>query len=291
MKNSIYLNFILLACLNSTSLQVYAEQAAAPPGKIVYEDRIQFVQTLLDKSSATKQIDASGNADAIERRNVARTHFELAKVAHGKGDLDTANEELIEATKIMFDAVRLAKKDEVVEEKKRRDYQDRLNSINALMEAHGRVSQEKHKEGKELDLLVAEKVSNANALLKAGELDRARVVLDEAYVAAKIAINTLRSGDTLVRSLNFETKEDEYNYEIDRNNTHQMLIKILMKDHVNTPGTEKMVQEFMDKATALRQEAEKQAAAGNHETAIKTLEESTKNLVRALRGAGIYIPG
>ena len=39
----------------------------------------------------------------------------------------------------------------------------------------------------------------------------------------------MRSGDTLVRSLNFASKEEEYRYEIDRNDTHQMLIKVLVE--------------------------------------------------------------
>ena len=52
-----------------------------------------------------------------------------------------------------------------------------------------------------------------------------------------------------------------------------------------------MVEKFMDKASSLRQQAEKQASNGDYDAAIQTLEHSTKEIVRAIRGAGIYIPG
>ena len=52
-----------------------------------------------------------------------------------------------------------------------------------------------------------------------------------------------------------------------------------------------MTKSFLDKAAELRKQAEQQASAGDHEAAIKSLEDSTKNLVRAMRGSGVYIPG
>ncbi|MEE8321046.1 MAG: hypothetical protein V3R68_04295 [Gammaproteobacteria bacterium] len=292
-KITVCLSLLLFIVINTTVCRFVAAEAVKPPGEVAYEDRIQFVRTLLEKSSAAQQVDASGNPDAKQRHEDARLHFHQAQQAHATGDLDMANKELIEATRIMFEAVRLAKKKDVVEGKKRRDYKDRLDSINALMEAHGRVSQEKGKQadGIELEQVVSDKVSKANSLLEEDKLDEARAKLDEGYIAAKIAINSLRGGDTLVRSLHFETREEEYNYEIDRNNTHQMLIKILRKEKKKSDGTNKMVQSFMDKAAELRDKAEQQAGAGDHEAAILTLEESTKYLVRALRSSGIYIPG
>ena len=289
----ISLNLFLFTVINLIVYQGVVAEEVKPPGEIAYSERVKFVKTLLEKSSATKQIDESGNQEAIQRREESRSLLQQAQQAHEADDLDAANKKLIEATKVMFEAVRLAGRKEITSEKKQRDYQDRLDSINALMEAHDRVSDEKGKqaEGLELEQLVLDRVSRANALLKSGQEDEARQVLDEAYIAAKVAINTLRSGDTLVRSLHFETKEEEYNYEIDRNDSHKMLIKILTKDKNASGGMDKMVQNFMNKAVELRQEAEKQANSGDYEAAIKTLEESTKNLVRALRSSGIYIPG
>ncbi len=129
----------------------------------------------------------------------------------------------------------------------------------------------------------------ANQLRVSGDLDAARVRLDEAYVAIKIAVEHQRSGDTLVRSLSFKNKEEEYYYELDRNDTHRMLIKLLLEESGRSKATN--LRQFLEQAQALRNQAETEAAAGKFGAAVKSLENSTTQLVRALRRAGIYIPG
>jgi len=51
------------------------------------------------------------------------------------------------------------------------------------------------------------------------------------------------------------------------------------------------VKQYLDKAGQLRFASERQASQSNHEAAIKSLEQSTQNLIRALRNAGFFIPG
>ena len=48
---------------------------------------------------------------------------------------------------------------------------------------------------------------------------------------------------------------------------------------------------FINKAVALREDAESAAGQKKYEEAIELLEESTKELIRAIRSAGVYIPG
>jgi hypothetical protein len=52
-----------------------------------------------------------------------------------------------------------------------------------------------------------------------------------------------------------------------------------------------MVQKYLEQAAALRTSSEGAAAKKDFEGAIRLLEDSTKELVRAIRGAGVYIPG
>jgi hypothetical protein len=52
-----------------------------------------------------------------------------------------------------------------------------------------------------------------------------------------------------------------------------------------------MVQGFIAKAKELRAKADAAASGKDYATGVKLLEESTTELVRAIRGAGIYIPG
>lgn len=259
----------------------------------VSANRLQSVEKLIENSSAARQVEASGEPQALARRDEARALYKQALAAAQAGDQEQAEKLLSQATKTMFEAVRMADQEEVVAEKHARDFDSRLESVNALLEAHDRVSQEKGAEvaNGELRSLVQRKLADAQSLREQGRPEEGRKRLDEAYVAAKVAIENLRGGDTLVRSLNFETKEEEYRYEVDRNDTHQMLIKVLLQEKMEKAGVEQMVQQFMGKAAEARAEAERKAAGGDYDGAVSTMEESTKHLVRAIRSAGIYIPG
>jgi hypothetical protein len=98
----------------------------------------------------------------------------------------------------------------------------------------------------------------------------------------------MRRGDTLVRSLKFAHPREEYDYEIDRNDTHRMLIQLLLAERKDLAPR---MQGHVDQAAALRAAAEASAARAEHTQAIQQLEASTRELVRAIRAGGLYIPG
>ena len=97
--------------------------------------------------------------------------------------------------------------------------------------------------------------------LKKNEYKKARKLLDSGYDIAKVELEKLRGGDTLVRSLNFANPEEEYEYELDRNDTHRMLVTVLLEEKRGKKGVDKMVKKFMGKAEVLRKQAEAQAHA------------------------------
>lgn len=264
------------------------------PGKEQTGARLKFVEKLTEHSSAARQVKASTNPDAKARHEQARALYAKALSAHNANDYKTAAELLNQALRTMFEAVRMADPDKVLAEKRERDFQNRLASVNALTDAHNRVSQEKgaRAANTELQQLVERKVSQAHTLRQAGKLVEGRRALDEAYVAINVAIESLRGGDTLVRELHFDTKEEEYHYEVDRNDTHRMLVQVLLREKMEGSETiRKMVQSFIDKAAGTRSEAEALAGRGDYDAAVKTMEQSTKDILRAIRSAGIYIPG
>ena len=259
------------------------------------ESRFQTVEKLLTISSAAKTINESDNADAKQKQADAIELFEQAKTAADDGDGERAKALLGEATKMMFAATRMVKKKGDFSEKYLRDFDTRLASVEALSDAYHNIRKEKGlggPEDSELYSFVQEKIAEAKKLKQQGRLKEGRKMLDKAYVSTKIAIEQLRGGETLVRSLNFETPKDEYHYEIDRNDTHTMLVTVLLKEKVEASDRVKeMVDKFMAKAKVLRQKADEQAKNGEYETAITTLEQSTKEIVRAIRSAGVFIPG
>lgn len=257
--------------------------------------RLQSVGKLVGESSAARRIAASDNAAAMDMRARADGLLMSAREAHAAGKLNEAGSLLDQASRTMFEAVRLLDTDQSLVDKQGRDFDARLESITALCEAYDRISVEKGRgTGADSDLypIVHKKLDAAKQLREAGRVTEGRGLLDEAYVAAKVGIEHLRGGDTLVRELDFKSSEEEYDYEIDRNDTHRMLVQVLLKEKMGADNTlETRISRFMDKAAVLRGRAEREAVAGNYEQAVRTLEESTHEIVKAIRSSGIYIPG
>jgi flagellin-specific chaperone FliS len=279
------------------SMLVFMMLAMAPfsSGAAPAESHLQKAEKLLRESTAARRVLDSDNAPAKARYAQALELLQQARDTSARGDQEKLDSLLNEATKIMFDATRMIEKDESFAIKDLRDYDTRLDSILALCKAYENIREEKGlgpAKDSELYPFVHRRLDQAKELKQQNQLKQGRKVLDEAYVAAKVAIEHLRGGETLVRTLEFDTAEDEYNYEVDRNDTHRMLVKMLLQEKMKTSNNiESMVSGFMQKADELRTQADAMAKGGDYKAAISTLEQSTKEIVRAIRSAGIYIPG
>ncbi|MEO5660036.1 MAG: hypothetical protein ABIQ90_09585 [Polaromonas sp.] len=258
------------------------------------ERRLASVATLIEKSSAAKQIEASANPEALVLRGKARELRQQADEAYKSGNYANASRMLDQAAKLMFEGVHLAAPSQLTGAKDQRDFDSRMESVKALLAALKRINTEKNQglKGTQSGNTLDAQTREAAALAAAGKVTEGRVLLDKVYVSAKQAIEGLREGETLVRSLNFASKEEEYHYEIDRNDTHKMLIKVLLDEkRATNAGLDGMVQKSLEQATVLRGNAEAMAAKKDFDAGIKLLEDSTKELVRAIRSAGVYIPG
>ena len=258
------------------------------------ERRVQSVGTLIESSSAARQIESSGVSAAREKRDNARLMHREANATLRGGDLAAATKLLDLAAREMMAGARLAKPEQVNGEKARRDFDARLESAQALLAAQQRITQEKSagREAQDATRSIEQQIAQAQKLAAQERITEARALLDRAYLTARVSIESLRRGDTLVRSLIFTSKREEFDYEIDRNETHRMLINVLLSERKDAGGAmPPAMQAFVDQAAALRKDADAQARRGDHEGAIKTLEASTRELVRAIRAGGIYIPG
>lgn len=255
--------------------------------------RLANVERLLTRSSAAMEIKNGGNSAALDAKSSAEAHFRKAHDLHAAGDDAGANKELDAAVALMMQAVRASDDEEPISTKQNDDYQRRRESVEALALAHERISAEKRAEQRnaELQLDVTSRLRTADQLLEQGKPAPARAALDDTYEIVKNAVESLREGDTLVKELHFSSKEEEYYYEIDRNDTHLMLIQVLLADKAGDDHAQDTAAQFIRSASAMRKQAEAEAGNENYPEAVSLLEQSTKELIRAIRGAGIYIPG
>ena len=285
---------VMLTCLIGlvlTPLTVFAEKTP-PSSGITLEavtSRVDNLTRLVTVSKGAQRVKSSGNENALSSQQRALDLIEIAKSQIDSQRYQEANKTLNGVTKEMFAAIRLVGNPDKGK-KKSADFERRASSVKELLAALGRITDEKHTSSDELKRIQNE-VERARKVQAKGDIDTARKILDNAYVDSKKAIEGLRGGDTLVRSLNFASKEEEYHYELDRNDTHKMLVKVLLKEKMEKESLKKMVNRFVAKAEKLRGDAAKKANTGDHDSGVKLLEKSTKELVRAIRMGGVYIPG
>ena len=261
---------------------------------------IVFVERLVNESAAAKQIIEGNNDEAKALREKSILYLKEAIAAQEQGNAEVVAEALSNAKKAIFTAMRLVG-GKVVKDKKRENYNKKRQSLKSLLAAHQRVREEKLAQGDaakqiaqaavEVEDHVKTKMAEAQIHFDRGELNDAMGLVNSSYLSIKLSITHMRNGERLVRSLHFETSEDEYRYELDRNDTHKMLISTVLKEKYADPRFGKLMDIPLQKAEGLRAQAESQAAGGDYEAAIKLLEDSTKQVIRAIRMAGIFIPG
>jgi hypothetical protein len=269
-------------------VEPYATIAVTKPQ---LESRLKSLNLLIESSSVARQAALSNDPAAGQHRQAARDNLAQATDAVNKGDLPRAAQLLNNSAKEMFECARIAAPKSVSEDKKRKDFSARLDSVTALRDALIRVSAEKNQEHRTGETISKVDPMVLDAKIAAPvDIDHARALLDKAYSMVKLEVEALREGDTLVRSLKFDSKADEYRYELDRNDTHQMLITLLLKEERKDPKVDSMVNNAVKEAGRLRSRAEEARKKGDYEAAVEALEKSTDELVRAIRAAGVDIP-
>ena len=282
---------IVLAAITLASGSAVAGPEAAATSDV--SSRLVYVERLLTESSAAQKVDASGKAEAIEMKARAQAHFDEARRLSESGDNSGAEAELGEAIRLMTSAARAANGDAKVTQKQTDDYGTRKESVTALAKAHDRIASEKGK--KDMNHALQEKVSAdlavSDELMAQGKGDEARAMLDATYESVKASLEGLRGGDALVRELNSATPADEYLYALARNDTHRMLVEVLLAEKMQASPMRKTADGFIAQAGELRKQAEVAAGKKQFEEAIDLLEASTKEFIRAIRSAGVYIPG
>lgn len=280
---------VVITALALTSIPSAAAVADEPGGDEL-ASRISMVHTLLYESSAARRVEASDSEEAQRKRAEAIALYDSAQAP---GDIEERKAMLKHAVELMYAASAAVPRSASSIDKSRRDFGKRRESLDALLDAHERIMAEKGTSETHASLLdsIESDISAADTLLDGGDVDAARDRLDRAYEVTRLAVESSRKGETLKRELKFDTPEDEYHYELDRNETHRMLLSVLLKDKMSDQRIREKVDAFVATADDFRATADSLARDKQFSEAIGALERSTAELVKAIRGAGVYIPG
>ena len=278
--------FLLLAAAGAGA----QERVPADLGTV--RQKAQYVENLVTSSVSVARIEQQGDAAARDKLAEARALVEEAKRELDAGAADAANAKLDQALTMVNTEIRRLSGDEVVQAHDREVYERRLAAVRAFLGAYARVAEEGASraaaaQAETLRTLIAK------AEGEAAQQDYAKAIatLDAAYRQARGEIREMRQGQTLTRSLDFETVEEAYDYELGRNASHFLLLQYAQQEKTPQGSVVQRIEGNRQQAEKLRAEAERKAAAGEHAEAIGLLNESTDLLLKAIRMSGLFVPG
>lgn len=267
-------------------------QAVDPNQAVAVAKKLELLQRYLDSNSATK-IAESDNAAAIELLARARQRGDQALQSYNVGDMAIAGERLTEAFRAYTEALDTlrAKRSGGAEIKQqnaslREEITSYLQAFDQALLEKGPAASGLLNRGRVNDLLEESRYLEEN-----GDPQTAQNRLKEAYGMAVGALSRVRENETVVYALDFRTPADEYRYEQNRHQSYTMLVDQMRNSSELSEQALKLAQRYADEGAKLRAEAENQAAAGQYEAAIQTMEEANKRLVRSLQMMGLSIPG
>jgi len=293
-----------LALLSAAMLcmAIFAAQAVAaeqsprvPAEKSVVDQKMLLVENMAYRSIAAKTIAESGDSEAIAALDKAKGLIEDAKKAGAGGQYQEADDRLNQALKLINDHATRLTRTSVGAARAKVLFERRRHAVETFLSAYERVSSDPKADvsrlPKEHTAWIAEKLAEADALAAKGQYEKAQEPLEAAYERTRGLIRSMRAGQTLTRSLNFATAEEEYQYELKRNDSHFALLEFAIVEKTPLGSVVERIHQNRDKARTVREAAEAKAKKGDYPGAIAELNSSTEILLQAIRMSGIYVPG
>jgi len=259
------------------------------------DEKWLLVESMAYRSVAAKTIAASGDKEAIAALDKAKSLIGDAKAAGAGGQYKEANDKLNEALKLINDHARRLTLGSVGAERAKVLFERRRHAVETFLKAYERVSSDPKADASQLPKehtgWIAEELTGADALFAKGQHERALEQLEAAYERTRGLIRSMRTGQTLTRSLNFATAEEEYNYEFKRNDSFFALLEFAIVEKNPSGSIVERIHQDRDKAREVRRTADALAKSGDFAGAITALNSSTNILLQAIRMSGIYVPG
>ncbi|MFM9845839.1 MAG: hypothetical protein ACKVP3_01595 [Hyphomicrobiaceae bacterium] len=269
------------------------QTSPAPATQESTHQKAEYLRLLTTDSVSARKIEDSGDVEAIANLETAR---DLVTEAHddlAAGKIEVADKKLNDALRLINAETQRLSQDEVKEKRAEDLYNKRLKSVKQFLLAIGRVADEKGLSSSLAQQIekTKQEVVEAERLARQGDFKNAREKLDAAYLATRADIRDMRQGDKLTRTLTFATAEEEYKYELDRNDSHFMLLDLAIAETQAPKSILPRIDKSREAAKKLRSAAEALSAKGDHAGAINSLVQSTDMLLKAIRLTGISLPG
>lgn len=253
-------------------------------------NKLKLLTIMVTSSPAAQRIEASEHSTEAKALLVqAREAHEQAQHYLEQGQLDAAERFLDEGLRVFGTAARTVTNRERAQAGERKRYADLQDRIASFRTAFASIVAEKGAmTATVLDATALQaRLDQADALQQEQRYQEANLPLSQALTMLEQALAEVRAEETLVRTLEFASPEAEYAYEVERNRSYEMLVKLMLSEASASAASRTMIAQFSRRNDTARVQAETLAAAGDAAAALEALEGGTQQLVRALRLTGL----
>ena len=252
-------------------------------------NKVKFMDWLVNDSPVSKRVEDSKDEEAKQQLERAREMWEQAVEHSEKSEYALAEVHISEGLKLMTRISRKFKDQDRVRQARIDLYKQVKDHVDMFVIAFDRIVDEKGGDHV-LKMLDRDKlnalVSSAESKYAEGDLAMANHLMRQAADMVDHALSDARHEDVLLRELSFENLEEEYAYEVERNESYVMIIDLLQKKSATSEASAGYVQKMIEANAKKREEAELLVKNGEFEQGITLLEKSTDKLSRALRVSG-----
>jgi hypothetical protein len=252
-------------------------------------NKVKLLGWLVNDSPVSKRIENSEDAEAKQQLKRSQDMWQQAREHSEKSEFELAEVHISEGLKLMTRLSRKVKDQDREKQARIKLYKQVKEHVDMFVSAFDRIAVEKGEDNVRgmLDRNELETVmSRAETAFDDGELAMANHLMRQAADMVDTALSDARHEDVLLHELNFESLEEEYEYEVSRNESYVVLIDLMQKKTARSQSSASYVKTLIEANTKLRQQADEHASYGQLEQGIAILEKGTDKLSRALRVSG-----
>ena len=277
---------MMIKSLSALCLAVLVTTSAAMAEVVKPSPKINYADNLLMNSKTAKRLENMDSEEARLALQEARDLLERAKEAHNSGQKAEGSSLSSLALKKFTQAAKLLPKSQSALKVQRKRYIELDEEITSYLEWYDSASYVSGDEQETLDKAKLN-ISEAKILFENSKYEEANKILARVLDDVVVMTNRSMTSTEIVNSLDFETPEQEHKYELARNNEYKRLIPIAEQQKEPKGGKLMLFKRFVKKAEDIRAQADVELQAGDIQTSIKTLQNSTDQYLRALRMVGI----
>jgi hypothetical protein len=282
-----FLAFIFLTCLNP----IHAEPSADLEQKQrLTEQKLKLVEMMIE-APATKSRIATGDPEISALIETSRTLTQQAKLALSAKNYSQATQQLDEALRYVFKINSRASNSTANEENQKQKFHDFSQQIASYRAAL--LDMIKNSDNAEAAKKLLRRIDHlsdeARQLHNVGKLAESNNKMADAYKLAVTEISQLRAGQEVVMALKFATSADEFEYELKRYQSNEILVRMMVNEGRADGDRRKLIDEYLHDAGRLNEEAQISAKNNNYKNAVAVMEKSNGQLNRALQTMGIPV--